>query len=447
MKVINLQDGGNMHEIDKIKQGISLFADVLSVKMKQKTKEVFGEQLSPLESVKHIVADVRENGDRALTYYTEKFEGVTLSVNDFRVKDDEIEEAYGKVSSDFLRAIRNAKENIRVFQDHIRVREPEPFYARGTRITVNYVPIENVGVYIPGGSASYPSTVLMNVIPAKVAGVKNVVVVSPTGKDGNLSPERLVACKESQVDEIYKIGGVHAIAALAFGTNTIPKVDKIVGPGNIYVTLAKKEVFGYVGIDILAGPSEVLIIADDTANDAFIASDLLSQAEHAPGISILVTNSGEFADKVLIETSRQLESLPRGDFIRESLDKFGFIILTKDLNEAVDIANTLAPEHLQIDTRDDEHVLSGIKHAGAIFVGPFSPVSVGDYIAGPSHVLPTGSTARFFSGLSVNDFLKRISIMTNSKHDLNSLADDIITIAEAEGLVAHAQSVRVRAGR
>ena len=447
MKIINLQDGGNMHEIDKIKQGISLFADVLSVKMKQKTKEVFGEQLSPLESVKHIVADVRENGDRALTYYTEKFEGVTLSVNDFRVKDDEIEEAYGKVSSDFLRAIRNAKENIRVFQEHIRVREPEPFYARGTRITVNYVPIENVGVYIPGGSASYPSTVLMNVIPAKVAGVKNVVVVSPTGKDGNLSPERLVACKESQVDEIYKIGGAHAIAALAFGTNTIPKVDKIVGPGNIYVTLAKKEVFGHVGIDILAGPSEVLIIADDTANDVFIASDLLSQAEHAPGISILVTNSGEFADKVLIETSRQLESLPRGDSIRESLDKFGFIILTKDLNEAVDIANTLAPEHLQIDTRDDEHVLSGIKHAGAIFVGPFSPVSVGDYIAGPSHVLPTGSTARFFSGLSVNDFLKRISIMTNSKHDLNSLADDIITIAEAEGLVAHAQSVRVRTGK
>ncbi|KAA3597851.1 MAG: histidinol dehydrogenase [Candidatus Scalindua sp. AMX11] len=423
---------------------MSLFADILSVKMAEKTKEVFGKALTPMESVKRIISDVREKGDSAIAHYSDKFEGVSLSANDFRVKEEEIEEAYEKVSVDFLRAIRNARENIKVFQEHIRVREPEPFSSKGTRITVTYDPIENVGLYIPGGSASYPSTVLMNAIPAKVAGVKNISVVSPPGRDGSLSPERLVACRESEVDEIYKIGGVHSIAALAFGTETVGKVDKIVGPGNIYVTLAKKEVFGHVGIDILAGPSEVLIIADDSANVAFIAADLLSQAEHAPGISILVTDSERFASDVLRETGRQLLNMPGSDSIQESLDKFGFIIITKDLEEAIAVSNTLAPEHLQIVTQNDERVLLGIKHAGAIFLGPYSPVAVGDYIAGPSHVLPTGSTARFFSGLSVNDFLKRTSIMTNSRHDLEMLADDIITISEAEGLVAHAKSVRVR---
>ncbi|MCP5003694.1 MAG: histidinol dehydrogenase [Planctomycetes bacterium] len=426
---------------------MSLFADILSVKMAGKTSDVFGEPLSPTESVQRIVSDVREKGDSALSYYSDKFDGVTLSGEDFRVKDDEIEEAYEKVSAEFLRAIRSARDNIRAFQEHICISVPEPFYTKGTRISVKYDPIENVGLYIPGGTASYPSTVLMNAMPAKVAGVKNISVVSPPGKDGTMSPERLVACRESEIDVIYKIGGVHAIAALAFGTKTVRKVDKIVGPGNIYVTLAKKEVFGHVGIDILAGPSEVLIIADDSANDSFIAADLLSQAEHAPGISILVTDSEEFAYDVLRETDRQVLNVPRSDSVKESLDKFGFIIITKNIDEAIDVTNTLAPEHLQIITKNDEHVLRGIKHAGAIFTGPYSPVAVGDYVAGPSHVLPTGSTARFFSGLSVNDFLKRTSIMTNSKQDLESLADDIITISEAEGLVAHAQSVRVRVGK
>ncbi len=447
MKVIKLQDGGRGYEIEKIKEGMSLFADIVSVKMSNKTKEVFGEPLTPIEGVKRIISDVREKGDAALSYYSDKFEGVALSANDLLVKEKEIEEAYEKVSADFLRAIRRARENIKLFQKHIRIREPEPFYSNGTRITVNYDPIENVGLYIPGGSASYPSTVLMNAIPAKVAGVKNITVVSPPGRDGSMSPERVVACREAGVDEIYKLGGVHAVAALAFGTKVVRKVDMIVGPGNIYVTLAKKEVFGHVGIDILAGPSEVLIIADHSANTAFIAADLLSQAEHAPGISILVTDSEKFANDVLRETDRQLLNLSRSDSIKESLDTFGIIIIVKDLDDAIDVANTLAPEHLQIVTNDDERVLSGIKNAGAIFVGPYSPVAVGDYIAGPSHVLPTSSTARFFSGLSVNDFLKRTSIMTNSKHDLDSLADDIITISEAEGLVAHAQSVRVRVGK
>jgi len=444
MKILKSQDGNITQEIEKLKQGMSIFADMVTEGMEAKTKEVFGEPLSPMESVKRIVNDVKEKGDDALKFYSDKFEGTNLSVDNLRVKDAEIEEAYKKVSPDFLSAIKNARENIRVFQEYIRIRAPKPYYSNGTRITVNYKPIEDVGVYVPGGSASYPSTVLMNTIPARVAGVKRVVVVSPPGKDGKISPERLVACRESNVDEIYMIGGAHAIAALAFGTKTIPKVDKIVGPGNLFVTLAKREAFGHVGIDILAGPSEVLIITDDTANPAYVASDLLSQAEHAPGVSILVTCSEKLVNEVLQEISKQLKALPRGNLIKESLGKFGFIILTRDLNEAVDISNTLAPEHLQVIVRNEDEVLSKIKHAGAIFAGAFTPVAVGDYIAGPSHVLPTGGTARFFSGLSVNDFLKRTSVITYSEDVLRSSAKDIITIAEAEGLEAHAQSVRIR---
>lgn len=436
-----------MQEIEKIKQRMSLFSNTVTVEMEEKTKEVFGEPLSPMESIRRIVNDIKKRGDDALKFYSDKFERTNLSLDDFRVKDAEIVESYKKVSPDLITALKNATENIRIFQEYIRIREPKPFYSNGTSITVNYKPIEDVGVYVPGGSASYPSTVLMNAIPAKVAGVKRVVVVTPPGKDGTIPPERLVACKESHVDEIYKIGGVHAIAALSFGTKTIPKVDKIVGPGNIFVTLAKREAFGYVGIDILAGPSEVLIITDDTANDAYVASDLLSQAEHAPGISILVTCSEELANRVINETSNQLSKLPRRNLIKESMDKFGFVIVTRDLDEAIDISNTLAPEHLQVIVKNEDEVLPKIKHAGAIFTGSFTPVAVGDYFAGPSHVLPTGGTARFFSGLSVNDFLKRTSIISYSEDVLKSSAKDIITIAEAEGLEAHAQSVRIRVGK
>ncbi len=444
MRILRSQEGNLKHKIENLKQGMSIFADTVTDVMEAKTKEVFGESLSPAESVKRVIKDVKEKGDEALEFYSEKFEGVTLSAKDFRIKESEIEGAYKKVSPEFLSAIKNARENIRVFQEYIRVHAPKPFCSNGTEITVKYEAIENVGIYVPGGSASYPSSVLMNAIPARVAGVKKLVVVTPPGRDGTVSPERMVACKEADIDEIYMIGGVHSIAALTFGTKTVPKVDKIVGPGNVFVTLAKKEAYGHVGIDMLAGPSEVLIIADETANHAYVASDLLSQAEHAPGISILVTNSEELANGILQEISGQIKTLPRGDLIRESLNKFGFIVLTKDMNEAIDISNTLAPEHLQVMVKNEEEVLSGIKHAGAIFAGSFTPVAVGDYIAGPSHVLPTGGTARFFSGLSVNDFLKRTSIISYSEDVLRSSANDIITIAESEGLQAHANSVRIR---
>ena len=444
MEILKLQEGNITQEIESLKQRMSIFSDTVTEGMEAKTKEVFGEPLSPAEIVKRVIKDVKEKGDEALEYYSEQLEGVTLPAKDFKIKESEIEDAYKKVSPEFISAIRNARENIQKFQEYIRIREPEPFSSDGTRIKVKYEAIENVGIYVPGGSASYPSTVLMNAMPAKVAGVKKIVVVTPPGRDGKISPERLVACRETNVDEVYMIGGVHSIAALTYGTQTITKVDKIVGPGNIFVTLAKREAYGHVGIDMLAGPSEVLIIADETANHAYVASDLLSQAEHAPGISILVTYSEELVNGVLQEISKQIETLPRSDLIKESLDRFGFIILTKDLNEAVDISNTLAPEHLQVIVEDEEEVLSGIKHAGAIFTGSFTPVAAGDYIAGPSHVLPTGGTARFFSGLSVNDFLKRTSIISYSEDVLRSSANDIITIAESEGLQAHANSVRIR---
>ncbi|MBS1259426.1 MAG: Histidinol dehydrogenase [Candidatus Scalindua arabica] len=444
MKILRSQEGNLRHKIENIKQGMSIFAGTVTDVMEAKTKEVFGEPLSPEESVKRVVKDVKEKGDKALEYYTEKFEGINLPAGRFRIETSEIEAAYKKVSPGLISAIKNARENIRTFQEHIRLSEPESLDSNGARITVKYDPIENVGIYVPGGSASYPSSVLMNAMPAKVAGVKKIVVVTPPGRDGKISPERLVACRETNVDEVYMIGGVHSIAALTYGTQTVPKVDKIVGPGNLFVTLAKREAYGHVGIDMLAGPSEVLIIADETANHAYVASDLLSQAEHAPGISILVTSSEELVNGVLQELSRQIETLPRSDLIKESLDRFGFIILTKDLNEAVDISNTLAPEHLQVIVKNEEEVLSGIKHAGAIFTGSFTPVAAGDYIAGPSHVLPTGGTARFFSGLSVNDFLKRTSIISYSEDVLRSSANDIITIAESEGLQAHANSVRIR---
>ena len=444
MKILRSQEGNITQEIEKLKQGMSIFADTVTKGMDAKTKDVFGEPLSPAESVKRVIDDVREKGDEALEYYSEKFEGVSLSAENIKIKTSEIENAYKKVSPELISALKNAKENIREFQEHVRIREPGSFHSNGARIEVKYNAIENVGIYVPGGSASYPSSVLMNAVPARVAGVKKIVVVTPPGRDGTISPERLVACKEANADEVYMIGGVHAIAALTFGTKTVPKVDKIVGPGNQFVTLAKREAYGHVGIDMLAGPSEVLIIADESANHAFVASDLLSQAEHAPGISILVTSSEEVANGVLQEISRQIETSARRDLIRESLDKFGFIVITKDMNEAVDISNALAPEHLLVMVENEDEVLSELKHAGAIFAGPFTPVAVGDYYAGPSHVLPTGGTARFFSGLSVNDFLKRTSVISYSEEVLKSAADDIITIAESEGLQAHANSVRIR---
>ena len=413
-------------------------------KLKQQLSLLDGLAANQRTTVLKIIDDVRRLGDKAIVKYTKCFDKASLSPGEFRVKDKEIEDSYKKISLPFVKSIQRAISNIRAYQEHIKIRNVSPLKANGIVLDTLYSPIESVGVYVPGGAASYPSTVLMNTVPAKVAGVDKVIMTTPPAKDGTIPPERLVAAREAGVNEIYKVGGAQAVAALAFGTETIPKVDKVVGPGNIFVTLAKKEIFGYAGIDMLAGPSEVLIIADDRANPSFVASDLLSQAEHAPGISILVTFSESLVKQVKTELKQQISKLKRHEDTRKCLDKFGVIILTKNIDECVEIANALAPEHLQIMTQNPRTVLSGIKHAGAIFLGAYTPVALGDYIAGPSHVLPTSGTARFSSGLSVNDFLKRSSVITYSKSALKEAYKDVAEISEAEGLDAHTQSVQIR---
>jgi histidinol dehydrogenase len=394
-----------------------------------------------------IIRDVQKRGDRAIVNYSKRFDNVSLLPKEFQVKDKEIADAYKKISLPFIKSIQQAITNIWTYQEHIRIRNVTPLKSNGIVLDTLYSPLDSVGIYVPGGAASYPSTVLMNTIPARVAGVSKIIMVTPPTKDGTVPPERLVAAKEAGVTEIYKVGGAQSIAALAFGTETIPKVDKIVGPGNIFVTIAKKEVFGHAGIDMLAGPSEVLIIADDLANPSFVASDLLSQAEHTPGVSILVTFSELLVKRVTTELKQQLCALKRHTDTKRCLDKFGIILLTKDLDECVKIANMIAPEHLQIMTKNPKGILFSIKHAGAIFLGPYTPVALGDYIAGPSHVLPTSGTARFSSGLSVNDFLKRSSVITYSKSALKNVCSDLVEISKTEGLDAHTYSVQIRLNR
>ncbi|HHT9114691.1 MAG: histidinol dehydrogenase [Planctomycetes bacterium] len=414
------------------------------VKLKQQLSLLDGLSTNHRKTVLKIINDVRNLGDKAIVKYGKCFDKVSLSPDEFRVKDKEIEDSYKKISLPFVKSIQRAISNIRAYQEHIKIRNVGPLKANGIVLDTLYSPVESVGVYVPGGAASYPSTVLMNTVPAKVAGVDRIIMTTPPAKDGTIPPERLVAAREAGVNEIYKVGGAQAVAALAFGTETIPKVDKIVGPGNIFVTLAKKEIFGYAGIDMLAGPSEVLIIADDRANPSFVASDLLSQAEHTPGISILITFSESLVKQVETELKQQISKLKRHEDTKKCLDKFGVIILTKNIDECVEIANALAPEHLQIMTQNPRTVLSGIKHAGAIFLGAYTPVALGDYIAGPSHVLPTSGTARFSSGLSANDFLKRSSVITYSRSALKEAYKDVAEISEAEGLDAHTQSVQIR---
>lgn len=398
-----------------------------------------------ITSTKEIIEDVKQNGDEALVRYAKKFDNVSISPDSFRVDQKEVKAAYSLVSPSLISAIQKAKQNIEKFQNHIKLQTPNSFNIdEDSFIDTNYKPIETVGAYIPGGAASYPSTVLMNAVPAQVAGVKKIIMTSPPGKDGFIPPERLVAANEAGVNEIFKIGGAQAIAALAYGTETVPAVDKIVGPGNMYVTIAKKEVFGHVGIDILAGPSEVLIIADHTANPLFVAYDMISQAEHDPGISILVTSCEQLVESVKIEIDKIVEKAERGDAIKRCLESFGAIIITQNDDEIALVTNELGPEHLEVMLEKPDDMLKRINNAGAIFVGNYTPVALGDYIAGPSHVLPTAGTARFFSGLSVNDFLKRSATITYSKKGLKGVANDTIEIAKSEGLFAHADSVKIR---
>jgi len=391
-----------------------------------------------------IVEDVRLRGDEALLSYTSRFDGVALQARDLRVSEAEIAAAMKAVPKDVLKAMERSAENIAAFHRR-QVQQSWLDMQEGAALGQKITPLASAGVYVPGGRAAYPSSVLMNVIPAKVAGVGRIAMATPPMKDGTVYANTLAAAKIAGVDEIYKMGGAQAVAALAFGTATISRVDKITGPGNIYVAAAKREVFGFCGIDMIAGPSEVLVIADDTANPKFAAADMLAQAEHDPMASaILVTDSSQLAKAVKIELEKQLDILERRDIARSSLDNYGAIAIVNSLSEAFTLANDLAPEHLELLVAEPLKWLGAVKNAGAIFLGPYSPEPLGDYMAGPNHVLPTGGTARFSSPLSVDDFVKKSSVLYYSKEMLETVYGDIGVFAQSEGLTAHARSAKIR---
>ena len=394
--------------------------------------------------VRDIIAQVAARGDQALVELTARFDRANLTPATLRVSPDEIAVARAAADKGFLALARRAADNIRRYQAHIKVQAPADLVSGGRRLGVRYAPLERVGVYVPGGRAFYPSTVLMTVVPAKVAGVAQIAIATPPNAAGQCNPMVLALAAELGVGEVYRIGGAQAIAALALGTAAVPKVDKIVGPGNAFVAEAKRQLFGRVGIDSIAGPSEVLIVADESAPAPWVAADMLAQAEHDPGSAILVTTSAELARAVSAEIDRQLATLERAAAIRDSLDRWSAAIVVGDLAQACALANDFAAEHVQVIVRDEEAALRMLVHGGAIFVGPHSPVPMGDYYAGPSHVLPTGGTARFFSPLSVNDFLKASSIIRYDEQALSADAADVIDFATREGLTAHAEAVRLR---
>lgn len=410
--------------------------------LKERAEEVQGDVINKVED---ILRDIRNNGDDALIQYTNKFDSNSVNLNNFIVSKEEINEAYEKVDSDFLSAIQKAKENIEEFHERQKRNSWMMTKDKGVILGQTIRALENVGIYVPGGTAAYPSSVIMNAVPAKVAGVKNITMVTPPLKDGGINPNILVAADIAGVDKIIKAGGAQAVGALAFGTKNIEKVDKIVGPGNIYVAMAKRSVYGFVDIDMIAGPSEILIIADANANPKFLAADLMSQAEHdVLASSILVTTSFELAEKVKLELERQVETLDRKEIIIESLRNYGAIIVVSTLEEAIKMANDIAPEHLEVVIDKPFDILGEVKNAGSIFIGEYSPEPLGDYMAGPNHVLPTSGTARFFSPLSVDDFIKKSSYIYYTSPALEDLKNDIIKIAETEGLTAHANSIKVR---
>ena len=394
--------------------------------------------------VNDIIQNVREKRDEAIFEYTLKFDGATINQDNIRVTEEEIKEAYEQVDPKLLDVIRKALVNIRDY--HAKQKQYSWFDSDESGIILGQkvTPLKTVGVYVPGGKAVYPSSVLMNVIPAKMAGVSNIIMTTPCGKDGKVYPSTLVAAKEAGVDAIYKVGGAQAIAALAFGTESIPKVDKIVGPGNIYVALAKKAVFGYVSIDSIAGPSEIMVLADETANPRFVAADLLSQAEHDEMASaILVTTSETLAEQVSVEVDKFVATLSRKEIIRKSLDNYGYILVADTMQDAIDTVNEIASEHLELVTKNPFETMTKIRNAGAIFIGEYSSEPLG-YFAGPNHVLPTNGTAKFFSPLSVDDFIKKSSIISYSREALEPVYKDIVQFAECEKLTAHANSIRVR---
>jgi histidinol dehydrogenase len=431
-------------ELAALRDRLSPRGQVVSEAGRRRTLEVFGRELTPSEVVDRICEDVRRAGLSAVLDYSARIDKADTTPATLRVRHEELADAHAKAEPQFLATVRRIRQNILAFQAALVPQDVTLERSGGGYLTQRYLPLNRVGICVPGGAAAYPSTVLMTAVPAQAAGVRELAVVAPPTQYGAYNSDLLATCHELGISEVYRVGGAQAIAALAYGVDGIPRVDKIVGPGNLFVALAKKRVYGDVDIDSIAGPSEVVVIADATTRADFVAADLIAQAEHAPGASILVTWNEELLASTAVELDRQTRQLDRGDLARQSLEQFGALILVRDANEAAALADSIAPEHLHLACEGAQRLVELIRHAGAVFVGPYSPVAVGDYVAGPSHVLPTGGTARFASGLSARDFMRSSSIIHFSRQDLVDSADDVRTMADKEGLTAHRASVDVR---
>lgn len=443
MRIINVKDMG-LEAVEKLLKKPAFDQVELNPRIREANKKLFGADLTAAEIVDRIVGDVRRDGDEAVIKYTKLIDRTEFTPEEFVVTEAEYEAAYQEADPAVVDSLRKAAENVRRYHQEQKPNSWMTYRDKGSILGQSVIPLDRVGIYVPGGTAAYPSSVIMNAMPAVVAGVKEIIMMVPP-KNGKINPYVLVAAKEAGVSKIFKIGGAQAIAAMAFGTETIPRVDKITGPGNIFVTLAKKAVYGHCDIDMLAGPSEILIVADKTADPAYTAADMLSQAEHDMlASSIVITDSLELAEKVAVEAEKQLKVLPREEITRASLDRNGMIIITEDIMQAVELANVSAPEHMEVLTEQPFQLLPYIRHAGAVFLGAYSPEPLGDYFAGPNHVLPTGGTARYYSVLNVETFMKRTSIISYTQEQLDAVSDDVIRLAEAEGLQAHANAVKLR---
>ncbi len=443
MRIVNVKDMG-LEAVEKLLKKPAFDQVELNPRIREANKKFFGADLTAAEIVDRIVGDVRRDGDEAVIKYTKLIDRTEFTPEEFVVTEAEYETAYQEADPAVVESLRKAAENVRRYHQEQKPNSWMTYRDKGSILGQSVIPLDRVGIYVPGGTAAYPSSVIMNAMPAVVAGVKEIIMMVPP-KNGKINPYVLVAAKEAGVSKIFKIGGAQAIAAMAFGTETIPRVDKITGPGNIFVTLAKKAVYGHCDIDMLAGPSEILIVADKTADPAYTAADMLSQAEHDMlASSIVITDSPELAEKVAVEAEKQLKVLPREEITRASLDRNGMIIITEDIMQAVELANVSAPEHMEVLAEQPFQLLPYIRHAGAVFLGAYSPEPLGDYFAGPNHVLPTGGTARYYSVLNVETFMKRTSIISYTQEQLDAVSDDVIRLAEAEGLQAHANAVKLR---
>ncbi len=443
MKIVKASELGEA-AINKMLQKPAFDTVELSPKIREANKITFGRDMSAAELVAQIVHDVRFEGDKAVLRYTKLIDKVECSIEDLLVTEAEFAAAEAQADPQVVESLQKAAANVRRYHEEQKPNSWMTYREHGSLLGQSLIPLDRVGIYVPGGTAAYPSSVIMNAMPAVVAGVGEIIMMVPP-KNGAINPYVLIAAKLAGVQKIYKIGGAQAIAAMAFGTETIPRVDKITGPGNIFVTLAKKEVYGHVDIDMLAGPSEILIVADDSADPVYTAADMLSQAEHDPlASSIVITDSERLARQVAMEAESQLQKLPRQEIARASIERNGLIVIAEDMAQALRFANTSAPEHLELLTKEPFKLLPEVKHAGAVFLGAYSPEPLGDYFAGPNHVLPTGGTARYYSVLNVETFMKRTSLISYSQEALAAVSDDIIRLAETEGLQAHANAIRLR---